>query len=136
IRGKSKKEAEEFLKRVDCHGKVSDPEPEVEIILRIPRSELTKLERLREVLSAQGKVPTQEQAILKAVGDCLEKRDPVRKAERAKARQERLRTALSPGKKTESHLTEKSPEPVSPGKTTEPSLERTMERTSDPVSPG
>ncbi len=62
--------------------------------LRFTKEQLSVLERVREVLSATGKVPSEEEAILKCFEDLLEKRDPVRKAARAKTRvQKRVASA-------------------------------------------
>src|SRR5690606_16044027 len=44
------------------------------------------LDRAREVLSASGKVPSEEETLVRALEDLLEKRDPMRKAARAAQR--------------------------------------------------
>ena len=61
-----------------------------ELKLTLTKSQVALLERAREVLAAAGSVPTDAEIFLKAVGDLLTKRDPLRKAERAAARQRNL----------------------------------------------
>ena len=46
------------------------------------------LDRAREVLSHSGRMPSLPEILVKALEDLLDKRDPLRKAERAKARAE------------------------------------------------
>jgi hypothetical protein len=50
---------------------------------------LALLDRAREVLSHGGHVPKNAEVVISALGDLLEHRDPLRKAERAKQRQEK-----------------------------------------------
>ena len=57
-----------------------------ELKLTLTKSQVALLERAREVLAAAGSVPTDAEIFMKALGDLLTKRDPVRKAERAAAK--------------------------------------------------
>ena len=45
-----------------------------------------KIERAREVLSHGGKVPVTVEVLMKAIDELLERRDPMRRAERAMAK--------------------------------------------------
>jgi hypothetical protein len=85
-RNKSKREVEQLLSIVTTDGRVLDREPEVEIRATLTRSQLAMLDRAREVLSNGGQVPTNAEVMVKALDDLLRRRDPLRKAERAKKR--------------------------------------------------
>jgi hypothetical protein len=89
IKNKTKREVEGLLSRVTLDGKILDQEAEVELRIRLSESQLKTLDRAREVLSHGGHVPSLCEIFMKALGDSLEKRDPLRKAERAAARKER-----------------------------------------------
>jgi 5-methylcytosine-specific restriction endonuclease McrA len=89
IKNKTKREVEGLLSRVTLDGKILDQEAEVELRVRLSESQLKTLDRAREVLSHGGHVPTLCEIFMKSLGDLLEKRDPLRKAERAAARKER-----------------------------------------------
>jgi hypothetical protein len=86
IARKSKREVEAFLSTVTPDGRVLDREEEVEITVRLTVSELKVLERAREVLAARGTVPTTKQIMVKALGELVNRRDPVVKAQRAAKR--------------------------------------------------
>jgi hypothetical protein len=89
IKNKTKREVGGLLSRVTLDGKILDQEAEVELRIRLSESQLKSLDRAREVLSHGGHVPSLCEIFMKALGDLLEKRDPLRKAERAAARKER-----------------------------------------------
>ena len=86
IRGKSLREAKLFMSRVTPDGELLPEEEICELKLTLTKSQFALLERAREVLAAAGSVPTDAEIFMKALGDLLTKRDPVRKAERAAAR--------------------------------------------------
>jgi hypothetical protein len=86
IRGRSRREVEELLSIVTVDGRIMDWEPEVEIRVRLSRSEMARLDRAREVLSYGGQVPGNAEVLVKALEDLLRRRDPLVKAERAKKR--------------------------------------------------
>lgn len=89
IKGKSKREVEGLLSCVTLDGRLLDKEPEVELRLKLTKSQLEVLDRAREVLSHGGHVPSLPEIMIKALDDLLNKRDPLRKAERAATRQEK-----------------------------------------------
>jgi hypothetical protein len=95
LRDKTKREVEAFLSRVTLDGQLLDQEGEVELRLKLTESQAKVLDRAREVLSHGGHVPTLQDIMMKALDALLEKRDPMRKAERAAARRA---AAPSPGK--------------------------------------
>ncbi|MCX6106547.1 MAG: hypothetical protein NTY08_12025, partial [Proteobacteria bacterium] len=86
IRGKSLREAKLFMSRVTPDGELLPEEEICELKLILTKSQVAMLERAREVLAAGGSVPTDAEIFMKAVGDLLTKRDPMRKAERAAAK--------------------------------------------------
>ena len=86
IKNKSKREVEQLLSIVTPDGRILEKEPEVEIRATLTQSQLAMLDRAREVLSHGGKVPSNAEVLVKALGDLLEQRDPLRKAERAAKR--------------------------------------------------
>ena len=90
IKGKSLREAKLFMSRVTPDGELLPEEEICELKLTLTKSQFALLERAREVLAAAGSVPTDAEIFMKAVGDLLTKRDPLRKAERAAARQRNL----------------------------------------------
>jgi len=86
IRGKSLREAKLFMSRVTPDGELLPQEEICDLKLTLTKSQFALLERAREVLAAAGSVPTDAEIFMKAVGDLLTKRDPMRKAERAAAK--------------------------------------------------
>ena len=86
IRGKSLREAKLFMSRVTPDGELLPEEEICELKLTLTKSQFALLDRAREVLAAAGSVPTDAEIFMKALGDLLTKRDPVRKAERAAAK--------------------------------------------------
>ena len=86
IKGKSLREAKLFMSRVTPDGELLPQEEICELKLTMTKSQFALLERAREVLAAAGSVPTDAEIFMKALGDLLTKRDPVRRAERAAAK--------------------------------------------------
>jgi hypothetical protein len=96
IRGRSKRDAAAFLARVgNDGGLVEETEPEVELKVRVPRALMDKLQRAREVLAARGRNPPTAAVLDAAIESLLERRDPLRRAERAAARKQRPAAATA-----------------------------------------
>lgn len=88
IRNKTKREVECFIARVTPDGRVLEREATFELTLKLTESQRCILDRVREVLSHGGHVPSNSEIFLAAAEDLLEKRDPMKKAERAAKRAE------------------------------------------------
>ncbi len=84
--GKTEREVRELAASVNKDGSRSKINPLFDLRLRFTKEQLARLDRAREVLSATGRMPSEEEAILKSLEDLLEKRDPVQKAARAEQR--------------------------------------------------
>ena len=84
ILGKTKREAEEFLRRVTRSGDVL-PEREVlrEVSLKLTEDQYQLLQRAMEITKAKGYCPREEEVVAAALDTLLEKKDPMRKALRA-----------------------------------------------------
>ena len=89
IAGKTERQVRELVGSISKDGSRNATEAIFDIRLRFTKTQLERLDRAREVLSATGHVPSEEEAILKSIDDLLEKRDPVRKIARAKSRVEK-----------------------------------------------
>jgi hypothetical protein len=89
IAGKTERQVRELVGSINRDGSRSATEAIFDVRLRFTKAQLERLDRAREVLSATGHVPSEEEAILKSIEDLLEKRDPVRKVARAKSRMEK-----------------------------------------------
>ena len=89
VRGKTTREIQFEVSTIRRDGSVVDREPEVELRLTLTQSAMDKLERAIEVLSVGGKSPTKAEALSVALEALLDKKDPKRKALRAKERLER-----------------------------------------------
>ena len=93
ISHKSERKIRELAASINRDGSRNLEEPLFDLRLRLTKSQLAVLDRAQEVLSATGKVPSQEEALIKALEDLLEKRDPMRKAQRAAKRAAKASTA-------------------------------------------
>ena len=71
IRGKARRDVAAFLSRVLPDGRLSADEGRVEIKFDLTVSQLKKVDRAREILSANGKVPSTVEVFMKAVDDLL-----------------------------------------------------------------
>jgi hypothetical protein len=91
IKNKSRREVQGVLSRITSKGELLNQEEEFEVRLTLKASDIALLDRAREVLSHGGRVPTLPEIFVKAFRDLLEKRDPMKKAERAAARADRLK---------------------------------------------
>jgi hypothetical protein len=89
IADKTERQVRELVGSINKDGSRCATEAMFDIRLRFTKAQLERLDRARGVLSATGHVPSEEEAILKSIEDLLEKRDPVRKVERAKSRMEK-----------------------------------------------
>jgi hypothetical protein len=95
IAGKTERDIRTLVASVNRDGSRNrDDEMTFDLKLILTKSQLATLERAKEVLSATGALPTDEDVIAKALEDLLDKRDPLRKAERAVKRSEKKRQAL------------------------------------------
>ena len=108
IKGKSKTEVQNLVKRVTRDGKILEMEPEVEMTLRLKKSDYDILIRAKEVLMAKGKVPNMSEVVVRAAEHLLKHKDPMEKAKRAAAKLEakaqkqsikKVTSPTSPGKK-------------------------------------
>ena len=102
IKGKTKREAVLFMSKVTPDGSILDQSGSVELTLMLSEEELEAFNRLREALAARGQTPKNSEVLIRAVEDSLEKRDPVRKAQRAeKRRQKRSSEHVVPVQQTQ-----------------------------------
>ena len=88
IKHKSKREVALLLSRITPEGDLLPVEATFELRVTLTESQGELLDRAREVLSHSGRMPSLPEILVKALEDLLDKRDPLRKAERAKARAE------------------------------------------------
>ena len=93
LAGKTERQVRELVGSINKDGSRSDVEPQFDIRLRFTKAQLEALDRAREVLSATGRMPSEEEAILKCIEDLLEKRDPLRKAARVAKRAQKKAAA-------------------------------------------
>lgn len=94
IKGKGRREVEAFMRRVTAWGEVlPENEVQVEVKMTLTSEEAAVLERAREILAAAGKVPAVKAVLMKALTELVERRDQVKKAERAAARAEKTSAA-------------------------------------------
>jgi hypothetical protein len=112
IAGKTERQVKELVGSINKDGSRNASEAIFDIRLRFTKAQLERLDRAREVLSATGHVPSEEEAILKSIEDLLEKRDPVRKIARAKSRVEK-KTAAEKVSEVTPELPKESPAAMS-----------------------
>jgi hypothetical protein len=89
IPGKSERQVRELIGTINKDGSRNTGEPTFDLRLTFTKSQMAQLDRAREVLSANGRRPSQEDVLMKSIHDLLEKRDPLRKAKRAAKRLEK-----------------------------------------------
>lgn len=90
ILDKSRQEAQDFLARVTDDGQIlPKSEAKTTVVLELTVAEAERLRRLVDVLSTAGKVATKEAAVALALEETLERRDPMRRAQRYAARQDK-----------------------------------------------
>ena len=112
ICGKSEREIRELAASVNKDGSRIEIEPTIDIKLSLTKAQLALLERAREVLSANGLVPSEEDVVIKALNDLIEKRDPMKKAERALLRKEKKEASTSAPKSDDRINIDKSVTPI------------------------
>lgn len=83
---RSERETRELVASVNRDGSRNKIDPLFDLRLKFTKAQIAILDRAREVLSATGRVPSQEETLIKALVVLLERRDPVAKAARAKKR--------------------------------------------------
>ena len=83
IQNKSTREVRDFIASVTGDGKIL-PEAAtfVDLKLRLSKSQLNTLERAREILAHGGHVPSTEDLVMQALTELVDRRDPVKKAQR------------------------------------------------------
>jgi hypothetical protein len=89
IKHKSKREVALLLSRITAEGDLLPAEATFELRVTLTKSQGELLDRAREVLANMrggGRMPSLPEILVKALEDLLDKRDPLKKAERAKAR--------------------------------------------------
>ena len=88
MKGKSTREVRDLLAKVTCDGQLkSDEETFVDLKFHLSKTQMDLLERSREILAHGGHVPSHEEILAKALEELLDRRDPLKKAERAAAAQ-------------------------------------------------
>ncbi len=93
---KSIQDVRDLVARITPDGQeLSDKETFIDIKLRFTKEEMALMERAREVLAHSGHVPSNEEMVLKAFADLLDRRDPLRKAERAAQKSTSLKKATA-----------------------------------------
>ncbi|MGE0171674.1 MAG: HNH endonuclease [Oligoflexales bacterium] len=103
IKNKSRRQVEGLLSRITFDGNMlANRDPEIELRIKLRESDFALLDRAREILSHGGQAPSAPEILVKALNDLLEKRDPLRKAERAAARAEK-KNSPSAGKEASPH---------------------------------
>ncbi len=84
IKNKSTREVRDFIAAVTPDGRVRDDKDTfIDIKLRLSKNQLEVLERAREILAHSGQVPTTEDLVMKALTELVERKDPLKKSERA-----------------------------------------------------
>jgi len=84
IKNKSTREVRDFVASVTPDGRLcDDKETFVDIKLRLSKTQLDVLERAREILAHSGQVPSTEDLVMKALTELVERKDPLKKSERA-----------------------------------------------------
>jgi len=102
LRNKSTRELRDFIATVNPDGSIRPSgDAIVEIKLRLSVAEAQLIERAREVLAhaavkAHGTMPTEEEVVVKALNLLLERKDPMRKAERAAKTSASMQDAPAP----------------------------------------
>ena len=72
VKNKSKREVENFLSRLTCEGFLLQKEPTEELVLKVNTAELNMLNRVREILTVDGYVPSPSQVVVKVLSDFLD----------------------------------------------------------------
>ncbi len=102
IRGKSKREVALFLSTIHDDGTRREAKPTLTITLELDEDEWTLLSRVQDILSSRGENRNEKDVIMKALEFMAERKDPMRRAERAAERAEQKTTATTEEDKTTS----------------------------------
>ena len=98
IKQKSTREFRDFLASVTPEGGIKNhSQTFIEIKLRLSQSQSDKLERAREILAHGGHVPSTADLMMQAIEELVERRDPLKKSERAAARAMKQTQGDGPG---------------------------------------
>jgi hypothetical protein len=90
IRQKSTQEVRDFIAKVTPEGDLKDDtDTFIDIKLRLCKTQMDLLERAREILAHGGSVPSTSDLVMQALEELVDRRDPLKKAERAKAKSPR-----------------------------------------------
>jgi 5-methylcytosine-specific restriction endonuclease McrA len=90
IRQKSTQEVRDLIASVTPEGVLKDDgDTFIDIKLRISKSQIDLLERAREILAHGGTVPSTVDLVMQALEELVDRRDPVKRAERAEAKSQR-----------------------------------------------
>jgi 5-methylcytosine-specific restriction endonuclease McrA len=90
IRQKSTQEVRDLVASVTPDGDLKDDgDTFIDIKLRISKSQIDLLERAREILAHGGTVPSTVDLVMKALEELVDRRDPIKRAERAEAKSQR-----------------------------------------------
>ncbi len=101
IKGRSKSEVAFYLSKFQGDQYDANAEETIEITITLNRGQYQSLKRAQDILSHSGKNTTESEAIAKALDLLLDRKDPMKKAERAEKR------AQSVSKKPTSKLTKR-----------------------------
>jgi hypothetical protein len=102
IPGMSDREVRRLVASVRNDGSRDMIASTMDLKLTLTMEELKFLDRAREVLSMDGHVPADEEVFVKALKDLIDKRDPVKKAERAEIRRSKNEQVPSAPKESSS----------------------------------
>ena len=90
IRQKSTHEVRDFIASVTAEGDLADEaDTYIDIKLRLCKTQVDLLERAREILAHGGCVPSTAELVMQALEELVNRRDPLKKAERAQSKSPR-----------------------------------------------
>ncbi|MCX6117128.1 MAG: HNH endonuclease signature motif containing protein [Proteobacteria bacterium] len=90
IRQKSTQEVRDFIAAITPEGDLrDDTDTFVDIKLRLCKTQVDLLERAREILAHGGAVPSTADLVIQALEEFVDRRDPLKKAERAEGKSHR-----------------------------------------------
>ncbi len=90
IRQKSTQEVRDFIATVTPQGDLKgDADTFIDIKLRLCKTQVDLLERAREILAHGGSVPSTADLVMQALEELVDRRDPLKRAERAEAKSPR-----------------------------------------------
>ena len=87
IRHRSSQEVRDFIASVTPNGDLNDDaDTFINIKIRLSKTQVNLLERAREVLAHGGTVPSTADLVMQALDELLDRRDPIKKAQRSEAK--------------------------------------------------